>query len=953
MKLTERPRITLLTPERWSQIDNLYHAACDRSPGERSAFLVEACQGDSELRHEVESLLQEPASDPFLERPALDDVPHILADFAAAPLTGRSIGGYQLLELIGAGGMGEVYRARDVTLARDVAIKVLPAAFCSSPDRLARFEREARMLAALNHPNVCGIYGFDEVEGRRFLILELVQGDTLGERVRTAGLSIADALRLARQITDALEAAHEKGIVHRDLKPANIKITPDGAVKVLDFGLAKAIDSEQASVDGSRDGILLGTAAYMSPEQARGKEVDKRTDIWAFGCVLYEMLTGRATFAGETVSDTIGRILEREPDWSALPAATPRPIRTLLERCLAKDARQRMRDIGDVRIELDALETTGTTRSPDASSALTRRRRFWPFAVVAGLAVAVGAAVGLRPRVPRAGPLADARFTRLTDWDGTEAAAQISADGKWVVFHADRAGEGDLWLTQVGSGRFANITNDVASIGPHESLIRRFGFSGDASEIWRTRDRAQMLMPLTGGPLRTFLADGAAEPSWSPDGTRLAYFVNSDGDPVFVADSAGADARQITNDPAGSGIHNHSPVWSADGQWIYFLRGPDPTNAMDVWRIRPSGGSPERLTEHNAGIFFLTPLDSRTLLYIARAEDGSGPWMWTLDVASREQRRVDAGVDQYTSVSASRDGRHVVATVAHPTASLWRVPLGDRPSVESDVRPYPVPAGRAFAPRFAATSLFYVTASETGDGLWRIGDGEPIEIRKSASGALSEPPAVSRDGGRIAIVVRRDGRRQLVMMSADGTGSRTLAPSVTIQGVAGQAPADFSPDGEWIAAGGMDERGPALFKIPIDGRAPVRLVEGQAANPIWSPDGSLILYGGSLLGGEVKLLGVRPDGTPAALPDVRLRAGGYRFLPNGKGVVYQQRIPPYDFWLVDLSRGTTRRITALNVRGVMRTFDIAPDGTEIVFDRSRENSDIVLVELPAANRGSR
>ena len=938
-----------MTPERWKQIDDLYHAARDRPPVERATFLLAACRGDSDLRHEVESLLREPESDPFLEHPALDAVPHLLADLTTAPLTGRSIGEYHLLELIGAGGMGEVYRARDVTLARDVAIKVLPAAFTSSPDRLARFEREARMLAALNHPNICGIYGLEEVEGRRFLILELVEGETLGERMRTAELSIVDALRLTRQITDALEAAHEKGIVHRDLKPANIKITPEGVVKVLDFGLAKAIDAEQATgVDGSRDGIILGTAAYMSPEQARGKDVDKRTDIWAFGCVLYEMLTGRATFAGETMSDTLGRILEREPDWSALPAATPGSIRTLLERCLSKDARRRTRDIGDVRIELDALETARTTHSPEtASSALsTRRATWWPWAAIGALAVGVGAWVALRPHVPPPPPLANARFTRLTDWDGTEAAAQISADGKWMVFHADRAGEGDLWVTQVGSGRFVNITADVPSIGPHESLIRRFGFSGDASEIWRTRGQAQMLMPLTGGPLRTFLANGAAEPSWSPDGTRLAYFVNSDGDPVFVADSTGADAKQITNEPAGSGVHNHSPVWSADGQWIYFLRGFDPTNAMDIWRIRPAGGSAERLTEQRAGIFFITPLDARTLLYIARAEDGSGPWMWALDVPSRERRRVDAGVDQYTSVSASRDGRHVVATIAHPTASLWRVPLRDRPALESDVRPYPVPAGRAFAPRFAGTWLFYLTASETGDGLWRIRDAEPFEIRKGADGTLSEPPAVSRDGGRIAIVVKREEKRQLVMMSADGTGSRTLAPSINIQGVAGQAPADWSPDGAWIAAGGLDDRGPALFKIPIDGRAPVRLVEGQAVNPVWSPDGSLILYGGSLLGGQAKLLGVRPDGTPVPLPDVSLRAGGYRFLPNGKGMVYQQRIPPFDFWLVDLTTGTTRRITELNDRGVMRTFDIAPDGTEIVFDRSRENSDIVFIQVP-------
>src|SRR6267378_5348983 len=266
---------------------------------------------------------------------------------------GTRLGPYEIQAPLGAGGMGEVYRARDTKLGRDVAIKILPEVFTSNPERLARFEREARMLAALNHPHIGAIYGVEDAESVHALVLELVEGDTLGERLRRGPLPLTDALAIARQIAEALESAHERGIIHRDLKPANVKITPDGTVKVLDFGLAKAasydgvgFDLEQSptiTVGATSAGAILGTAAYMSPEQARGKVVDKRTDIWAFGCVLYELLTGKQAFEGESVTETLAAVLKAEPDWTLLPATTPPSIRVLLRRCLQKDVTRRLR----------------------------------------------------------------------------------------------------------------------------------------------------------------------------------------------------------------------------------------------------------------------------------------------------------------------------------------------------------------------------------------------------------------------------------------------------------------------------------------------------------------------------------------------------------------------------------------------------------------------------------
>ena len=307
--------------------------------------------------------------------------------------------------------MGEVYRAHDTRLGRDVALKLLPPGFTADAERLARFTREARLLASLNHPNIGTIHGFEEAEGMRALVLELVEGDTLADRVARGPLPIPETLAIARQIADALEAAHDKGVVHRDLKPANIKITPDGVIKVLDFGLAKSdpggaselANSPTITVGGTVAGLILGTAAYMSPEQARGRAVDKRTDVWAFGCVLYELLTGRAAFPGETVSDTIGAILNREPDWNQLPRGLPPSVMTLLRRCLEKDAKKRKRDIGDARAEIDdaLARPSADSAAGDASKASTavvRRHSVIPWLVAA--AGLIAAAVAWWPDQP-------------------------------------------------------------------------------------------------------------------------------------------------------------------------------------------------------------------------------------------------------------------------------------------------------------------------------------------------------------------------------------------------------------------------------------------------------------------------------------------------------------------------------------------------------------------------
>jgi hypothetical protein len=377
-------------------------------------------------------------------------------------MIGTTLSHYRITEKLGAGGMGEVYRAEDTNLDRQVAIKVIPDIFSGDPERLARFEREAKLLASLNHPNIATVYGLEEAGGKRFLVLELVEGETLAQRIAKGPLPVDETLEVCRQIAEGLEAAHEKGVIHRDLKPANVKITPEGKVKVLDFGLAKAFQGEMATADAShsptltdqmtRPGVILGTAAYMSPEQTKGKAVDKRTDIWAFGCVLYECLAGTRSFEGETVTETLASILKGEPDWSALPEDTPQLIRRLLRRCLEKDLKKRLRDIGDAGMEIEE-----PVHGPAVTTTVSTHWRLVACVALAGLALGVAVtALMTRYRAP-SGPTSVVRTRisidpakQLPGGQGpnrpSRTSLAVTPDGKSLVFGGVGEKEPQLFL---------------------------------------------------------------------------------------------------------------------------------------------------------------------------------------------------------------------------------------------------------------------------------------------------------------------------------------------------------------------------------------------------------------------------------------------------------------------------------------------------------------------------
>jgi serine/threonine protein kinase len=854
--------------------------------------------------------------------------------------------------------MGEVYRARDTRLDRDVAIKVLPEALARDRERVLRFEREAKLLASLNHTNIAHIYGFEESDDQRFLVLEYVDGETLAARLKRGPMPIEEALDVAGRIAEALEAAHNRDVVHRDLKPGNVMIAADGAVKVLDFGLARttpagcrdvaaAIDSPTITADYTRPGVVLGTAPYMSPEQARGRAVDKRTDIWSFGVILYECLTGKMLFGGETTTDSITAVLHMEPDWNRLPAKTPRNVRRLLSRCVVRDLRDRLHDIADVRIELEQSEPE-SDEGPRPAPRVGTVRGALAAAVLMIVAFSLWTVLRGTPKpTARAeqNPLARARFSRITDFPGSEFDAAISPDGRFVAFVSDRNGPLDIFVSQVDTAGIRRLSSDAKSLALADNAgrvaIGTIGFNPDGSEIWfrsgsTSRVRA---VPLLGGAVRNLFAEGITDPAWSRDGAQIVYHLPSPGDPVYVANRDGTNSRVILE--SSEGVHQHFSTWSVDDQWIYLVRGRLPLE-MDLWRVRPDGRDAERLTRRKLDVRYPTPIDKETVLYCALDSDGAGPWLWALDVKKKISRRASIGMEQYRSVAASADGRRLVATLWTPREALWTVPILDRVATEDDAKKLPgLETSRALAPRMRGPWLFYLSSRGSGDGLWRYRDGTNEEIWRGSTTPLLEPAAVSPDGQSVAVILRREDRRRVYVLNANGSKLEPLTDSVDARGAAA-----WSPDGQWIVVGGSEAGILGLFKIPTNGGDAEQIAEGEAVNPIWSPKGDLIVYAGPEVGPRRPLRAVRPNGVPVTFPEILVVPVGERarFLPDGSGLVYMAAAQRLDFWLVDLDTMKRRQLTKLEPGTMMRTFDVTPDGTRIVFDRLTEDSDIVLIE---------
>ena len=769
---------------------------------------------------------------------------------------GTTLGVYEVTAAIGAGGMGEVYKARDTKLDRDVALKILPDAFASDPERLARFQREAKVLASLNHPNIAAIYGLEEAGESPALVLEYVEGPTLqeliGRAVKNAPMPLDEALPIARQIAEALEAAHEQGIIHRDLKPANVKVKSDGTVKVLDFGLAKALGPELSDTEAANSptmtmtaaatkmGVIMGTAAYMSPEQARGKQVDKRADIWAFGVVLYEMLTGTHVFAGEDVSLTLSQVLQSHPDWSALPEGIPSGVDSYLRRCLEKDPRQRIRDIGDVRLALDgAFDRVVSASDEVVVTSITPTALWQRPAGVAAIALVTAALTVLTvwlvtPEPVR--PVSRAVVSTAPDGEffGTEPQHQvaISPDGSRIVYTAGAGIGRELFVRPVasleGTRGLGGIDGaDTPFFSPDGAWV---GFASQRETSWKK-------VSILGGPFVT-LWDSPSAPrgaSWGPDDT-IIFAQSAAGAGLFRGPAAGGEPEILTTPDEASGEVNHAwPEFLPGGRAVLFTvlggtAAQDRTVAvldLDTNERRtlvPGGSNPRYApTGHilygAGGVLFAVPFD------LDRLEVTGDPVPLLEDVMMSANGAVNFALSANGSLAyATGTG----AGVGGERTLVWVDRAGMEEPVGAEPRRY-----QEFALSPDGTRVAAQVGASDGQDVWIYDLARNTFSRLTFGAGNEEFPTWTPDGTRVAF------GPPVSWKAADGTGEVE-----TLGGDGSWSPQAFTPDGRTVIVrqntGGKRELG----VLTLDDGHVERLMESEFSqrNAALSPDGRWLAY---------------------------------------------------------------------------------------------------------------
>jgi Tol biopolymer transport system component len=586
---------------------------------------------------------------------------------------------------------------------------------------------------------------------------------------------------------------------------------------------------------------------------------------------------------------------------------------------------------------------------PAISTYQTKWKFVLPLAA-AGVTLAIGASLWFqRTEYFWRSPIANARFQTVTDFDGVEQDAAVSRDGQLVAFLSDRDGQMDVWVTQVGSGQFHNLTHGSAPELVNPS-VRTLGFSPDGSFVtfWVRKQNGSSgggisvwAVPTLGGQPKPYL-EGVAEFDWSHDASRLAYHTPGPGDPLFVSDGTRqSEGRLIFTAPAG--LHSHFPLWAPDTAYIYFVQGSLP-DKLDIWRIRPTGGTPERITSHYGRVSHPVLLDRRTLLYLAGDPDGAGPWLYSMDVRRRIPHRLTSGLDEYTSLAASADGRRLVVTLASMKRTLWRLRIADSPAGASAAARISLTTSMGFSPRLGPNYLLYVSSTGTNESIWKLANGTGTELWSGQGARIFGGPAISPDGRYIAFSVLQHGQTLLYVMQADGTNARIVADSLDLQG----APT-WAPDGQSITSAAEDHGVPHLFRVPLDSRSPAVFVQEYSVDPAWAPDGRFVVYSGPDIGTTFGVKAVTAQAAAHPLPALTLTRGARHlaFLPGGRALVFLRgEIRHKDLWVIDLQSGSERQLTSLAPDFEIRDFDVSQDGREVVLERMQERSDVVLLDLP-------
>jgi len=933
--------------DRWRQIDRIFYDLIEQKPEQRASLLDRLCADDPSLKKDVEELIQAyERSGSFLDSPAPVSI--------SGSLVGRTLGSFEVKTLIGSGGMGEVYRAWDSKLKRDVAIKVLPQKFSSDSERVARFEREAEILASLNHPHIAAIYDVEKIGGVQFLVLELVDGETLAERMVRGPIPVDQALPIAKQIAEALEAADERGIVHRDLKPANIKITAQGTVKVLDFGLARmsetATDTSQVPTKPtvSAPGTIMGTAAYMSPEQVNGKSANRMSDVWAFGCVVYEMLVGRGAFDGETVSEVLASVLKAEPDWVALPVETPEAVRRLLRRCLQKDVQQRLRDIGDARIELEEVLIRPGNLSQSPSRPAPNRLALMTVFALGTLIAAVAIGLVLRPSavVPETRIEISAFPTR------TVPSLAISPDGRKIVFEYASEGRSTLWVRSLDTGQ----ANPIAGT---ESVVLSFHpfWSPDSQSIgfftWDPPDNKLKRVDLNTGSVQTLALISnplcCLSGAWNHDGTILVG--DSVGSISRISASGGELKVILRPGPEQTGIW--SPEFLPDGRhFIYYAEGS--AAARGVYVSDLGSMAPRRLLDADTAAVYAA---SGHLLFIREeklfAQKIDLALLSTTGDAFLVADKV-AFLSSKAALSASAAGPIVFRRGPHgiPGQFVWI----DRSGQELKQVGALFPNNNGWAMSPDSRTLAIGREDHGNADIWLLDMAKSTMSRFTSDSGVDALPVWSPNGQCIVFNSNRSGAYDLFVKRVVGTGNEELLRKTPYNKWA----TDFSPNGRYLLYGSGGKHRSDVFALPLDPNCkqngePVAVAESDfnEAPGQFSPDGKWVAYQSDQSGGfEIY---VKPF--PGTGPEKLISRGGggqVRWRHDGKELFYISTTGWLNAVSVRINGNTIEADAPLPLfdahvvglrPGNVYQYVVSPDGQRFLMNRELPFSDPITLIL--------
>lgn len=972
--------------EEYQKVKKIFQSALDLSSEERVEYLDKNCSDNSSLRHEVEKLIDSFDND-YLEQPAVEKIADKVLSHSNLS-SGQEIGHYKILKKIGAGGMGEVFLAEDLRLKRKIALKILPTAVSQNKDYLCRFEQEAYSASTLNHPNILTVHEFGNENGMHFIATEFVEGETLRERIiGSEPISLPETFDIVLQIAAALVAAHEAGIIHRDIKPENIMIRADGLVKVLDFGLAKLVRSGEL---GSKEknltsaslltpqsllstpGLIMGTAAYLSPEQARGKENDARSDIFSFGIVFYEMLTGRRAFAGETTLESISSILKDDPQpiHQLLPGLPP-DIERIVNKTLKKDPEERYQTAKDLLIDLKVakqdlkpfnnlerstvsnrdeyktqiLPATITNQNENhlTSSAelivpaVKRQNLIYPtlaFLTVVIISFGIFGIYKYSINQPKKLSVDSIKITKVTDSGKVGEKVALSRDGKWLAYSIVDGGKASLWLKQV-----AIPDSNTQIVPPAETYYRELSFSPDGNYLYYSilegtaNNMTVYQMPLLGGGIpRKFLSGINGGINFSPDGTQITYGVEdlqTDESILMVANANGSQPRQLVKLKGNDEIASSRGRWSPDGKSIALWVGTNNPHSQELATVSVATGEITRLKTPKFNEFLLWEWlsDGKGLITLAREKTNQKHDLWQISFPTGEAEKITNDLNGYSSLSLSADSSILATVQGGATSHIWTVPVGDTATAtqvtsgsNADFDPQWTPDGKLVFERTPG-DIYIVNP---------LG-GNPQRL---TTNSVNRFPRVSPDGRFIVYVSSQTGTPNLWRMDIDGGNPKQLTTEFSVE-------PSISPDSrEVIYSVGVDNS--RIWRVGIDGGQPVRLTDKQSRNAVFSPDGKqFICFWWESQNSQPKYA-VIPATGGNPVKTFAFNGGAFRWMPDGRSFLYStQKDNAVNMWSQPIDGGEPKQLK--DFPNIAQSFDLSPDGKQIALIRGTSSNDVVLI----------